>query len=177
MQEAQETWVWSLGQEDPLKKEMATYSSVLAWRILCTEELGGLQFIRLQRVRHSWTTEDTHTHRNWHRIESNYTPVKIFKKIGMGTIRFHFSPRLYSLEQFFFSEKVITQLRPQWLRAANHLIQGMALWICWKRSGKLSQLKEGVYIFCCFPLTCINASYVHFYEFYLNKFFNWFIIL
>ena len=38
----QETWVLSLGQEDPLKKEMATHSSILAWRIPWTEELGGL---------------------------------------------------------------------------------------------------------------------------------------
>ena len=42
----QETWVQSLGQEDPLKKEMATHSSVLAWRISWTEEPGGLQSIR-----------------------------------------------------------------------------------------------------------------------------------
>ena len=39
----QETWVRSLGQEDPLEKEMATHSSILAWRIPWTEELGGLQ--------------------------------------------------------------------------------------------------------------------------------------
>ena len=38
-----ETWVQSLGREDPLEKEMATHSSVLAWRIPWTEELGGLQ--------------------------------------------------------------------------------------------------------------------------------------
>ena len=38
-----ETWVRSLGQEDPLEKEMATYSSILAWRIPWTEELGGLE--------------------------------------------------------------------------------------------------------------------------------------
>ena len=38
-----ETWVRSLGREDPLEKGMATHSSVLAWRILWTEELGGLQ--------------------------------------------------------------------------------------------------------------------------------------
>ena len=37
-----ETWVLSLGQEDPLEKEMATHSSILAWRIPWTEELGGL---------------------------------------------------------------------------------------------------------------------------------------
>ena len=38
-----ETWVRSLGQEDPLEKEMATHASILAWRIPWTEELGGLQ--------------------------------------------------------------------------------------------------------------------------------------
>ena len=42
MQETQETWVLSLGQEDPLEKEMATHSSILAWRNLWTEEPGGL---------------------------------------------------------------------------------------------------------------------------------------
>ena len=48
----QETWVRSLGQEDPLEKEMATDSSILAWEIPWTEELGGLQSMGLQRVRH-----------------------------------------------------------------------------------------------------------------------------
>ena len=46
----QETLVRSLGQEDPLEKEMATHSSVLAWRIPWTEETGGLQSMGLQRV-------------------------------------------------------------------------------------------------------------------------------
>ena len=48
----QETWVRSLDQEDPLEKEMATHSSKLAWRIPWTEELGRLQSVELQRVRH-----------------------------------------------------------------------------------------------------------------------------
>ena len=46
----QETWVQSLGQEDPLEKGMATHSSILAWRIPLTEEPGGLQSMDLQRV-------------------------------------------------------------------------------------------------------------------------------
>ena len=49
-----ETWVWSLGGEDPLEKEMATHSSILAWRIPWTEELGGLQSTGSQRVGHDW---------------------------------------------------------------------------------------------------------------------------
>ena len=47
----QETWVQFLGWEDPLEKEMATYSSILAWRIPWTEEPGRLQSMGLQRVR------------------------------------------------------------------------------------------------------------------------------
>ena len=48
----QETQIHPLGQEDPLEKEMATHSSILAWRIPWTEEPGGLQTMRSQRVRH-----------------------------------------------------------------------------------------------------------------------------
>ena len=47
-----ETWVQSLGWEDPLKKGMATHSSILAWRIPWTEEPGGLQSMGLRRVGH-----------------------------------------------------------------------------------------------------------------------------
>ena len=48
----QETWVRSLGLEDPLEKEMATRSSILAWEIPWTEEPGVLQSMGLQRVGH-----------------------------------------------------------------------------------------------------------------------------
>ena len=51
-----ETWVWSLGQEDPLEKGMATLSSILAWEIPWTEEPGGLQSKGSQRVGHNWVT-------------------------------------------------------------------------------------------------------------------------
>ena len=47
----QETWVQSLGQEDPLEKGMATHSSILAWKIPWTKEFGGLQSMGLLRVR------------------------------------------------------------------------------------------------------------------------------
>ena len=46
----QETWVQSLGQEDPLEKGMAIHSSILAWRIPWTEEPGGLQSMRSKRL-------------------------------------------------------------------------------------------------------------------------------
>ena len=48
----QETQVQSLGWEDPLEKEMASHSSILAWKIPWMEELDGLQSLGLQRVRH-----------------------------------------------------------------------------------------------------------------------------
>jgi len=48
----QETWVQSLGQEDPLEKGKATHSSILTWRIPWTEEPGGLQSMESQRVGH-----------------------------------------------------------------------------------------------------------------------------
>ena len=47
-----ETWVRSLGQEDPLEKKMTTHSSVLAWKIPLIEKFGGLQSMGSQRVRH-----------------------------------------------------------------------------------------------------------------------------
>ena len=82
----QETQVWSLGQEDPLKKEMATHSSILTWRIPQTEELGELQSMGSQRVRHdgaqhsamalgvAWTLQLKHSQldRNWNIHISNF---------------------------------------------------------------------------------------------------------
>ena len=52
MQKTQEMWVQSLGREDPLGKEMAPHSSLLAWKIPWIEEPGRLQSMELQRVRH-----------------------------------------------------------------------------------------------------------------------------
>ena len=49
----QETRLWSWRHEDPLEKEMATHSSILAWEIPWTEKPGGLQSMGLQRVRHN----------------------------------------------------------------------------------------------------------------------------
>ena len=57
--ETQETWVGSLGGEDPLEEEMATHSSILAWQILWTEEPSGLQSMGSQRVRRDCTCKHT----------------------------------------------------------------------------------------------------------------------
>ena len=60
----QESWIWSLSQEDPLEKGMAIHSSILAWRIQWTEESSGLQSVELQRVGHD--KQLTHTHKPTH---------------------------------------------------------------------------------------------------------------
>ena len=55
VQEPQETWVRSLGREDPLGEGMATHSRIFAWRVPWTEESGGLQSMGSQRVGHDWS--------------------------------------------------------------------------------------------------------------------------
>ena len=64
----QETWVWSLDQEDPLEEEMATHSSTLAWKIPWTEEPDWLQSMGLQRVGHNWAWAHT-----WREIDNANT--------------------------------------------------------------------------------------------------------
>ena len=64
----QETQVWSLGREDPLEKEMATHSGILAWRIPWMEEPGGLESMGSQRVRH-----DRETSLHW----EHWSPVPL----------------------------------------------------------------------------------------------------
>ena len=56
-----ETWVRSLGWEDPLEEEMAPHSSILAWRIPWAEEHGGLQSMGFQRVGHDSVTDQART--------------------------------------------------------------------------------------------------------------------
>ena len=59
----EETQVWSLGWEDPLEEGMGTNSSILVWRIPCTEEPGMLQSTGLQRIRHNQSNV-AHTHKH-----------------------------------------------------------------------------------------------------------------
>ena len=54
-----ETQIWSLGQEDPVEKEMATHSSILAWRIPQIEGPGGLQSVGSHKIRHDWACRIT----------------------------------------------------------------------------------------------------------------------
>ena len=62
----QEMWVQSPIWEDSLEKEMATHSSILAWRIPWTEEPGGLQSMQFKKIRQDLVTKHTHTYRYTH---------------------------------------------------------------------------------------------------------------
>ena len=62
----QEIWVQSLGWEDPLENEMATHSSIFAWRIPWTEKSGRLQPKGLQRDEHNWATNPQKWKRQHH---------------------------------------------------------------------------------------------------------------
>ena len=70
----QETWVQSLDWDNPLKKGMATHSSILAWRIPWTEELGRLQSIWLQRLGHD---RSDLAHRHTFKIRFKYPNLEI----------------------------------------------------------------------------------------------------
>jgi len=73
MQETHEIRVQSLGQEDPLEWTMATYSSILAWKTLWTEEPSRLQSIGSQRVGHERACIHTQTHRHTQTHTHTYT--------------------------------------------------------------------------------------------------------
>ena len=62
MQETQEIWVRSLGQEDPLEKEMAMHFSILLWEIPWTEKPGGLQSMGSRRIIYDWVTKQQQIH-------------------------------------------------------------------------------------------------------------------
>ena len=82
----QETWVWSLGSEDPLEKEMATHSSILAWRIPQTKEPGELQSMGSQRVGHDWVT-NTSTYPKRVRVNRGMSPLYSGAEPELQTIK------------------------------------------------------------------------------------------
>ena len=81
-----ETWVRSLGQEDPLEKEMATHSSTLAWRIPWREEPGRLQSMGWQRVGHNWATSLTVEKQRWFSKEKQRLTCSLRVAVGRGDV-------------------------------------------------------------------------------------------
>ena len=72
--------VRSLGREDPLEKEMATHSSILAWIIPWIEDLGKLQSTGLQKVRHDWVTSLRFTYNDRYLLGRSNCPVFVLQK-------------------------------------------------------------------------------------------------
>ena len=68
----QETWVRSLGREDPVAKRMAIHASILGWKIPYTEKPGGLQSSGSQRATNVRTCTHTHTHTRWRTTSSPF---------------------------------------------------------------------------------------------------------
>ena len=104
MQEIQEIWVWSLGQEDPLEEGMATHSRILAWEITWTEQSGGWQTVTMgsQGVGHDWATKQ------WQHVlqESSYPKHK-------GTLSAHlkvqpWNPSVHKGAAFLLREKHVS---------------------------------------------------------------------
>ena len=88
----QETWVQSLGQEDPLEKGKTTQSSILAWRIPWTEEPGGLDHIGSQRVRQDWdnlacSTSLSYSWAEWEGKLLIRIPCKSFTVCGYNSLQ------------------------------------------------------------------------------------------
>ena len=90
MQEMQENWVQSLGQEDPLEEEMATHSSILAWKIPWTEEPAGLQSMGSQTVRQDWVT---HTYIHTHMVKNDESMCSDWTQIPVWACNMTFSPQ------------------------------------------------------------------------------------
>ena len=84
----QETWVQSLGREDPLEKGMAVHSSIPAWRIPWTEDPGGLQSMASKRVRHDWVTKTFSFSQNTHKIKFRIL-INILKSTVSGIEHIH----------------------------------------------------------------------------------------
>ena len=79
--------IWSLGQADPLKKGMATHSSILAWRTPRRDEVGGLQSLRSQRVRFDWRDlESMHEESGTDTCKPNHIQVKMSGRRLVGNL-------------------------------------------------------------------------------------------
>ena len=81
----QEMQIRSLGQEYPLEKEMATHSSILVWRILGTEDPGGLQSMGSQRVRHNLVTKQQKNKKTFSQVLLNFFCITYFLEYNFIT--------------------------------------------------------------------------------------------
>ena len=137
-----ETWVQSLGWEDPLEKEMATHSSILAWRIPSMKEHGRLQSTGLQRVGHDWVTSlslsFTFSSASWSAFTIQWTPecvnsslVESVRKAQQTQIEQLCSTDGRITQIFFLFFKWSPSLSPYtcWSCHEDHIIPSLTFWI------------------------------------------------
>ena len=138
----EETWVRSLGREDPLEKEMSTYSSLLAWEIPRTEEPGGLQSMGSHRVKHYWGT-NTFTNTFIHKIGKQQGPTINYKG-------------LYSISCSNLRRKRLWERKDTDI-LLNHFALYLKLIHC--KSTTL-QLKNCLfkYVYCLYMCECVSLS-------------------
>ena len=98
-----ETWVWSLGWEDPLEEVMATHSSILAWEPLWTEEPGGLQSMASQRVWYNWVTKHNTSPKFPLLPSQNPHPLATTRLFSMSLILWN---RIYYFFKCFFFPQI-----------------------------------------------------------------------
>ena len=106
----QETWARPLYQEDPLEKEMATHSSILAWKIPWADDPGGLQSIKLQRIRHI----------EWLTLLEEYLVVFQIFQLFLSNI-----PIIFIMVSYYCSQLVSLKLKTYLL----HMSRGV--WLCY----------------------------------------------
>ena len=129
MQETQETWVCSRGWEDPLEEEMATHSSVLAWRIPWTEEPGGLQSIGSQRVGQGWAQNEWIKSNEWSEEEGSSQRIGKYRFEGRKLNK-RDSCHGNSGEKEFNNEREVNRVR--WYREGQLIKDGTAITDNWE---------------------------------------------
>ena len=134
----QETWVWSLGWEDPLVEGMATNSSILAWKVPWTEESDGS--MESQRVRQDWVAKHTYTHTHIHTHRNNqimlffnhFNSLEVSQNLMEQESKSFFNPTHHGLSAFsfclFMLGKLLFQSSCPW--KAHQLLGSIIQW--WK---------------------------------------------
>ena len=111
-QDRQEMRVWSLSQEDPLEEEMATHSSILAWKIPQIEEHGRVQSMGSQRVGHYWVRAHTPTHTRTH---THVLPLQMpLGYLWVLTVAFNFYVTYVGLVSIYLTKIQWGHRRIQW---------------------------------------------------------------
>ena len=156
MQDMWEMWVLFLGREDPLEEEMATHSSIPAWKILWTKEPYGLQSVGSQRIRHDWVTEHNveFTWWEWIPSASSFYHDSVKERVSVGCPRVPCIPNLLA-----------------------HLLVGW-LWFCFEQCeptaqvGSLQQARSGwlefnniVLIVFILEISSLYGKWYYFFQF------------